>query len=121
MRRTYRDLQVFFGAAYTIHGRRTKFAEQGLAITFTFELQEEYFSLELSYLIIIARDKKAIFRENFFTLFPFDITIEECYLESNEGGRDYKLLKSHCDLVENKRLQDPILTLHFTSFDFCLI
>ena len=80
---------IFWGC---LHYSQTKdqIREKGLAITFTFELQEEYFSLELSYLIIIARDKKAIFRENFFTLFPFDITIEDCCLESNEGGRDYK-------------------------------
>ena len=49
-----------------IHGPRTKFADEGLAMTFTFfRITREIFQFGTCQFNIIARNKKALFRENF--------------------------------------------------------
>ena len=53
-------------AAHMIRGPTTKFADEGLAITFTFfRITREIFQFGTCQFIIITRSEKAIFRENF--------------------------------------------------------
>ena len=55
--RNYRDSQIVFGATYMIRGPRTKFADEGLVITFTlFRITRKIFQFGTCQFNIIARN-----------------------------------------------------------------